>query len=67
MDGERYVGESRALRQFLRELRPLITVTSAVTRCSAIASIGRSAPGICRRCARRARRSITSPRTSNAG
>jgi hypothetical protein len=24
MDGERYVGEGRALRQFLRELRPLI-------------------------------------------
>jgi hypothetical protein len=27
MDGERYVGESRALRQFLRELRPLVTAT----------------------------------------
>jgi hypothetical protein len=27
MDGERYVGEGRALRQFLRELRPLIAAT----------------------------------------
>jgi hypothetical protein len=27
MEGERYVGESRALRQFLRELRPLVTAT----------------------------------------
>ena len=27
MDGERYIGESRALRQFLRELRPLVTAT----------------------------------------
>jgi hypothetical protein len=27
MDGERYVGEGRALRQFLRELRPLIVAT----------------------------------------
>lgn len=27
MDGERYVGERRALRQFLRELRPLVTRT----------------------------------------
>jgi hypothetical protein len=27
MNGERYVGESRALRQFLRDLRPLIAAT----------------------------------------
>jgi hypothetical protein len=27
MDGERYVGERRALRQFLRELRPLVAAT----------------------------------------
>jgi hypothetical protein len=27
MNGERYVGEGRALRQFLRELRPLIVAT----------------------------------------
>jgi hypothetical protein len=27
MEGERYVGESRALRQFLCELRPLVTAT----------------------------------------
>jgi hypothetical protein len=27
MDGERYAGEMRALRQFLRELRPLVTAT----------------------------------------
>jgi hypothetical protein len=67
MEAERYVGERRALRHFLQELRPLVVAalgSDAVLRYRIDRALHRASwPP----CARRARSSTTSPRTSSAG